>query len=184
MIALFDLDGSLADYESALARDLRKLQSPEETPMTGNLHDLERQEHIHARMQLIKSMPGWWLSLPRIEAGFDVVSAAADLGYEMNVLTKGPGSHSIAWKEKLEWCKAQPELHTANIHIVSNKGLVYGNVLYDDYPNYMAIWLEHRPRGLGIMPVTEYNKDFHHPNVIKYDGNISEIREALEKKLL
>jgi hypothetical protein len=61
-----------------------------------------------------------------------------------------------------------------------DKGLVYGALFYDDFPPYMEAWLRHRPRGLGIMPVTGYNKTFSHPNVVKWDGaNIAVVRAAM-----
>jgi 5'-nucleotidase len=61
-----------------------------------------------------------------------------------------------------------------------NKSLVYGTFLYDDYLPYMEAWLKHRPRGLGIMPVTRSNRDFRHPQVVKWDGtNFDEVKRAL-----
>ncbi|MBS3153172.1 hypothetical protein J4426_01235 [Candidatus Woesearchaeota archaeon] len=51
----------------------------------------------------------------------------------------------------------------------------------DDYPGYISEWLAHRPRGLVIMPVYEYNRGFSHPNLVKYDGsNLAEVRRVLE----
>ena len=59
--------------------------------------------------------------------------------------------------------------------------MVYGKVLYDDYPDYIERWLKHRPRGLVVMPVNDHNKSFDHPNVFKWYGtNISELRIAFE----
>jgi 5'-nucleotidase len=184
-IGLFDLDGSLADYEAALERDLERLRAPEEAIHTRemNLYDLENEPHYEARMQLIKALPGWWLSLERIEMGFEVVRMAEAFGYEINVLTKGPGKHPLAWAEKIQWCNAQPELAKKQVHITMNKGLVYGTFLYDDYSVYMNAWLEHRPRGLGIMPVTATNADYTHPQVIRWDGSDrsrAKVQEALE----
>jgi hypothetical protein len=63
----------------------------------------------------------------------------------------------------------------------SGKGRVYGRVLYDDYPDYMLKWLKNRPRGLGIMPVTQANKNFTHPQVVRYDGtNHKVVERALQ----
>lgn len=50
-----------------------------------------------------------------------------------------------------------------------------------DLIKHMLKWLEHRPRGLGIMPVTLGNKNFKHPNVIMYDNNLEEVKEAIKK---
>jgi 5'(3')-deoxyribonucleotidase len=132
-------------------------------------------------MDLVKAKPGWWLSLPRIEHGFVIVKLAMEIGYRLNVLTKAPLNHPKAWTEKVEWCKAQPELATADIHLTMNKGLVYGTFLYDDYPVYMDLWLANRPRVLGIMLATPDNGSYTHPNVVKYDGtNLDEVRRAMK----
>jgi 5'-nucleotidase len=182
-IALFDLDGSLADYDSAIRRDLRAMRAPCEPPIAddSNLHALEDFPHLDARMRFIKSHPGWWRTLPRVEAGFRIVQLAQTLGFSINILTKAPSSHSSAWTEKYEWCRAQPELANADVHLTMNKGLVYGTFLYDDFPRYMDSWLEHRPRGLGIMPTTPDNAYYTHPNVIKWNGtNLDRIVAAMQ----
>ena len=58
--------------------------------------------------------------------------------------------------------------------------MVYGKVLYDDYPEYMNQWIKNRPRGLGIMPSHSHNVDFQHPNVLKSNAeNIEQVKIAL-----
>lgn len=170
-IALFDLDGSLADYELALTRDLRSLQSPAEEDLTDDLWGAEKHGYINHRMRMIKTQPGWWLRLPRIEMGFEVVREAQRIGFEVQVLTKGPGSLPAAWKEKVEWCALQPELAGCPVHIVTDKSQVFGHVLYDDYDPYMRAWLEARPRGLGVMPPRRGNEGFSHHNLFRWDGS-------------
>ncbi len=56
----------------------------------------------------------------------------------------------------------------------------YGKVLVDDWPKYLEPWLNNRPRGIGIMPAQEWNKDFKHERVVRYTGqNLKEVRTAL-----
>lgn len=177
-IGLFDMDGSLADYIGTLQADLAALQAPGEPPI-GDMWLAEKQPHIANRMRLIKAQPGWWRDLPPIEAGMKVFEAAAELGFTNNVLTKGPRHHPNAWQEKVEWCRKYLG-HKTPVHITEDKGLVYGKFLYDDFPDYCLSWLRHRPRGLVIMPVNEFNKDFYHPQVVRYDGtNLDEVKAAL-----
>lgn len=179
-IALFDMDGSLADFDGALARDLEELRSPGEPALTADT--LWRQEtgpHVRARMRLIKAQPGWWLNLAPIPMGMQILELCRRAGFDVHVLTKGPKRHSNAWDEKVQWC--QRHLGSdVDIHVTSDKGLVYGKLLYDDYPEYMLRWLRHRPRGLGIMPANANNRDFAHPNVVKWDGtNLDEVARAV-----
>jgi 5'-nucleotidase len=183
-IALFDLDGSLADFDRAMRRDLRLMRFPGEPEIADdtNLHDLEKNfPYIAARMDFIKSKPGWWRELPRIEPGFSIVREAQRIGYHIDILTKASRKQSQAWMEKVEWCKQQRELAEADIHLTMNKGLVYGRLLFDDFTDYMTEWLRHRPRGLGIMPVTPYNGAYSQPNVVKYDGtNVDAVVAAMQ----
>lgn len=177
-IGLFDMDGSLADYIGQLQADLLKLQAPSEGPIE-DLWLAEKQEHISARMRLIKSQVGWWRNLAPIEAGMRAFMAARELGFINNVLTKGPRHHPNAWQEKVEWCRMRLG-HETPVHITEDKGLVYGKFLYDDFPEYCLAWLRHRPRGLVIMPVNQFNSDFRHPQVVRYDGtNLEQIKEAM-----
>ena len=180
-IALFDMDGSIADFEGAMRRDLNLLKGPLEPELQGgDLWTLETQDHIRHRMRMIKSQPGWWLELPVIQKGMQILDLARAIGFKCDILTKGPSSHPTAWKEKVEWCKRY--VPDAEIHIVTNKGIVYGTMLYDDYSEYMASWLLHRPRGLGIMPVKNGVKALDHPNVVHWDGtNLDAARDAMER---
>ena len=177
-IALFDLDGSLADYELALKRDMLVLMSPEETQLYNPCHH-NGPAYLVNRIRMIKNQPGWWLNLPRIESGFEVLKLARDIGYDVHVLTKGPTSHPAAWKEKLEWCQQQPELKSTPVHIVTDKSLVYGHFLYDDYPDYLSAWLLRQPNGVGIMPLTAYNQSYTHERVVHWSNDSEDKRQHI-----
>jgi hypothetical protein len=178
-IALIDLDGTLADYSGAMQRDLMTLCTPDEiahTNLSGlrwDFHALEAQgPHWKARMDLIKSQPGWWANLARLEQNFRVVEALRTYGFDLHILTKGPWSKSRAWMEKVDWC--QRYVADAEIHITgaqTGKGMVYGKVLFDDYPPYVESWLRWRKRGLAILPAHPWNAGFSHPNAIRWDGS-------------
>jgi len=178
-IALLDMDGTLADYDKAMQRDLAKLASPNEEPYIAGF-DKQHPPHIWERMKLIKENGDWWENLPQLKLGFDILHELKDLGFVMSILTQGPKDNPIAWSHKVRWCKKNvPDI---DITITRNKGLVYGRVLVDDYPLYIEQWLAHRPRGLVIMPDHPWNRGFNHKNVVPYYGsNIDEVRKALIK---
>ena len=186
---LIDMDGTTFDYEGQLRRDLLRLKSPEENfDDDTNLWD-ESKAYLKERMSLIKSIPGWWENLPKLQLGWDVVDIARDLGFRVVVLTKGPNSKSRAWSEKVE-CVQKHFGKNTPINIVgghskeetdNSKSNIWGRILVDDHPAYMNGWLTHRKRGLGIMPSHSYNQGFWHPQVIMYDGtNLSEVRRLME----
>ncbi len=182
-IGLFDMDSSLADYEGQLTKDLTRLLNLEDLTRFNELgmwkaDELDQYKYL---IRLIKSQSNWWLNLPPMENGLTVFKLAEQIGFKNHILTKGPKRYPLAWKEKVEWCQKYLS-NDIDIHITSDKGMVYGKFLYDDFPDYMLRWLKQRPRGVGIMPVNGYNKDFQHPQVVKWDGtNLEEVKQALEK---
>lgn len=186
-VAHFDLDGSLADYNTALLRDLELLRSPDEPPITEDtIWTMDHLPHISRRMRLIKAQPDWWLNLELMEAGLVVLRMCEKHGFDIAVLTKGPEQHTQAWAEKLRWVqkhigKGSHSSPHIGVTITLEKSRVYGKILYDDYPAYMTNWLAYRPRGLGIMPVNKGNANFQHPNVVKYHGpeDLARIERAI-----
>lgn len=177
-VGYFDMDNTLFDYEGQMRRDMEKLLAFCET-LPDNLWD-ESMPYLKARMDLIKSVPGWWRNLPKFQLGWDVYEVAKALGFDINILTKGPKSKPHAWAEKVE-CITKHFGCDISIDIVgSTKKRAWGLFLVDDYPEYVKGWLQHRPRGLVVMPAQPYNLQFKHPNLIRYDGsNIEEVRKAL-----
>lgn len=182
-IALFDLDGTLADFDGAIRLGMMKLASPDE--IVAGLEYREKDgepEHLTARRRLIKRVPGFWRELHRLPLGFELLQHAIDVGFNIQVLTKAPRTNFRAWTEKVEWCHAHLDVDKRNIQInlVEDKGLVYGRMLVDDWPPYIMRWLEHRPRGQVIMPAQPWNQAFRHPQVFRCDSFHPDIRQARE----
>jgi 5'-nucleotidase len=174
-IALFDLDGTLANFDKSMSRELEKLRGPNEDPRLDDTM-YEDVPHIKARRLLIKSQPGFWRKLePTAYCGlFHMVK---NHGYECYVLTKGPRKVPGAWSEKVEW--VGEHFPGTRIIISEEKGLVYGRVLVDDWPPYVLSWLEWRPRGLVVMPAQPWNDPTrvadgawmaNHPQIVRYRG--------------
>ena len=182
-IALVDLDGTLADYHGRMMEDMATLANPTEV-YNFPAHWGDIPQWMEARRQMISRQPGWWANLPPLQLGFDIMNILKDFGCEIHILTKGPGSKPIAWKEKVEWVQKYVD-ESANITITNDKGLVYGKILVDDWPDYILRWLEWRPRGLVIMPAHPYNENFAHSNVIRYDGtNRQKLRDIISIRLV
>jgi 5'-nucleotidase len=185
-IALVDLDGTVADYDKALGEGMRKLQAPNEPPYKDRYSGGVEPDYIEARRKVITSVPGFWTGLEKLSLGFEVVEEMEKLGFGIHVLTKGPKKNSLAWMEKNDWClKHLPE---ATVTVTGRKSLVYGRVLFDDFPPYFLSWLKVRPRGLVICLAHPWNEGFAkggdqaHPNVLRYDGtDLLELREALRR---
>lgn len=165
-IALFDMDGTLAEYEGKLLADLNQLAAPSE-PELLSLDNLP--QHVEHRAKLIKSQPGWWRALDPIPLGLHVLTIAHNIGFKIHILTKGPFRTTLAWEEKVLWCRQHVDSRIgqhADITITEDKGLVYGTVLVDDFPDYINRWLTWRPRGVVLFPPRPCNAGFFHPQAV------------------
>lgn len=165
-VALFDLDGTLADFDEAMRRQMALLSSPGEPVWDPDREETEM-PWVRMRKRLIKAVPGFWAGLNQMPDGFNLLDMAHQVGYQLVVLSRGPRQNPLAWKEKIEWCRANIS-YQHSITLTEDKGLVYGRVLVDDWPAYIQSWLAHRPRGKVIMPARRWNESFVHPQVFRY----------------
>lgn len=180
LIALVDMDGTVADFDGTMVRELRRISAPGEPDPIGPDGKYIDAPHIRARRKLIRSQPGFWRSLPAYPPGFEILKELKSLGFKCHVLTRGPAGEPAGWAEKVEWCRAH--LSGMPVLIAEDKSLVYGKVLVDDWPEYYLAWLVHRPRGLVIIPAQPWNVGELHPQTVRYDGtNIDEVRERLRQ---
>lgn len=168
-VALFDLDGTLADFDWAMHERMCQLAGPGE-PVWDPDREGDEPEHILQRRRIIKSVPGFWTGLHAMDDGFHVMGMAHQIGFRLMILSRGPSQNSLAWKEKIDWCREKISF-PHEITLTEDKGLVYGRVLVDDWPPYIERWLAFRPRGQVIMPARRWNQDFNRPNVYRYAGH-------------
>jgi len=181
-IALFDLDGSLADFDASMQRKLAELRSPGEDPAADETA-FEDVPYVKARRRLIKSQPGFWRDLERIPLGFQILEEAREQRFLCQILSRSPRKIPPAAAEKIEWCvKHVPDLP---IVLSEDKGLVYGKLLCDDWPEYIARWLAWRPRGLVVAVAHRWNvgiDDQFPKNVVRFDGtNFAYVRERMQE---
>lgn len=185
-IGLIDLDGTVADYDAAMRNELAKIMGPDEKPPTARYVESREEPYMEARRKLVQRQPGFWRSLERIELGFQVVELMRAAAFELHVLTKGPATTPSAWAEKVEWSRAH--LPDALVTITSDKSLVYGRVLLDDWPHYFTRWLTVRPRGLVVCVAQPWNLPYgagemlEHPQIFRFDGsNEGKLRDLIQR---
>jgi len=181
---LIDLDGTVADYDSAMCEQMRAMQHPSEPLYGGRYVDGDEPAYVEHRRKLVQSTPGFWRNLKPLERGFDVVLKLREIGFSLHVLTKGPTSAPSAWSEKLEWSRRY--MPDAAVTVTGEKSLVYGRVLVDDWPPYFEKWLAVRPRGLVVTVAQPWNAEYgasgkpRNSRVVHYDGsNLDEVEVRL-----
>jgi 5'-nucleotidase len=180
IVALFDLDGTLADHDGELHRRLELMRSPAEpSDVPADFSRGSEPEYLLERRRAIRNNPGFWINLPPLRSGFEILEEAHRLGFQIEVLTKGPRHSPVAWMEKLQWCDRHLANYPHQVTITMDKGLVYGKLLVDDYPEYVLRWLRWRKRGMVILPDQPWNRGFEHPQVYRYDGNRVEMAAIL-----
>ncbi len=177
-IALFDMDGTLCDYDKGLFDTLESIRSPIEPVYHPPLRD-DVPDYLKKRTDLIMASSSWWENLERLSLGWEILDVAKRLDYKTMILTQGPRKNPESWKGKKKWIDKNLGVDT-EVTITRDKGIVYGKVLVDDFPKYIERWLSWRERGLVIMPANNSNKSYKHPQVIRYDGtNINEVSRAM-----
>ena len=178
-IALFDMDGTLCDYDVAMFKELEKIRGPEEQQYRP-LEDGTAPEHIKRRMELISSREEFWVDMPRLKLGWDILEIAKELGFRNMILTQAPKKEHLALSGKKKWL--DKNLPGIDFTMTRDKGLVYGKVFVDDFIPYIERWLTWRKNGLVIMPAGKHNERYLHEQVIRYEGsNTKEVYEAMEK---
>lgn len=186
-IALIDLDGTLADYDGEMKRQQALLASPNEPAFTDRYDEGGKEpSHIEARRKMIQRQPGFWKNLKKLSLGFDVLTRLRIAEFGLYILTKGPQNNGMAWMEKLEW--SREHVSDAVVTVTGDKSIVYGKLLFDDFPPYFCGWLKNRPRGQVVCLPHAWNADYakggklEHPNVLRYDGsNLDELKAVLAK---
>lgn len=178
-LALIDMDGTLADYDKAMKWDLKMIAHPSEQAEIESLLMMgDRSKwpaYIKARERMIRSQPNWWFNLePRVGA-FEVATVLQDLGFDLHICTKVPSyPAATASEQKIRWCEhwlKTADLGNVPITVSGDKGIVFGDILYDDWPEYITPWLNRNPNGFVIMPAHPWNESFAHPNIYRiYDG--------------
>jgi 5'-nucleotidase len=191
-IVLFDLDGTLADFDKAMSSSMSLLAATGEEPWEADRYGeddepsyIETRRHliepsyIEARRHLIKRLDGFWFRLEPMRDGFEAMRIAITLGYKIMVCSRGPRNNP-----KLEWCRRYLPAD-AQVTLTEDKGLVYGKVLVDDWPPYIERWLTWRPRGVVIMPSRRWNATFAHPQVVRYEFGLNDgvVYKALTDRL-
>lgn len=180
-IALFDLDGTLADFNASMQRKLEELRAPEEDPKDTTT--FEHVPYVRARHRLIKTQPGFWRDLAPIPLGFQLLEEARTQRFLCQILSKSPRKIPTAAGEKIEWCiRYVPDLP---IVLSEDKGLVYGKLLCDDWPEYIERWLTWRPQGLVIAVAQPWNDGIDtrfSRNVVRFDGtNFPYVQERMQE---
>lgn len=178
-VALFDLDGTLADLDRQLADDMNRIKGPDEPDFVAALPGQKSPPHIKARKIMIFNQPDWWEQLPRYQPGWDVLEMVRQAGLQVQIASKPSMDCHDSAAQKLRWV----ERHLGKVvtHLSGDKGMIQADLLVDDWVQYVARWLELNPQGRAILPLHSWNQDFRHDRAIHYDGtNADQVRAWIQ----
>lgn len=180
-IALFDMDDTLFDHNGQLERDLEKLRKSREPH--AEVYAINRlPDYLIKRTREIRAPKEWWANLPKFQLGWDLWDLAGDLGLKREILTKASLKNPNMWLGKVECIIKHLGTNIPLTITSSEKSRHYGKILVDDYPPYVLGWLQHRPRGLVIMPAHPYNAEIKHSQIVRYTGeNLEQVRAEMER---
>jgi 5'(3')-deoxyribonucleotidase len=149
-IALVDMDGTLCEFRGQLDSDVARV-------LNGRGEDVKVPACVVQEIEwLIRGQAGWYRNLKPLQLGFDIVRMLEEIGFRIMIMTKSSKESINAWSEKREWIKQH--LPDVKMSVTEDKSLFYGKVLVDDYPGHFLPWMEHRPRGVVVMPAQPWNK--------------------------
>lgn len=184
-IALVDMDGCIADWNTPAVEQLKELESPDEKGLYDydNVHLMQdKYPHFARRADLIMERKGFWLNLQPITAGIALYWKLAKK-FDTYILTKAPAKSSLAWGEKIEWLHKHIDPNIKKIIVTSyDKGMVYGDIFFEDYGKNIRSWTTKHPHGYVIMPSRTWNQDVKDiPNVYRWtDGYDNESNGVVE----
>jgi len=179
LLALIDMDDTLCDTRGQRIRDLRKI-SKDESEVNPDYLSPNCPPYVQERLRLIMSQPGWWENLQKLEDGFQLYELVKSEGFETQILSKAPETYDLALTEKKKWCNKN--VPGSKVALVPEKFRYAGDILIDDWPDYVIPWLNAYPKSRAILPLREWNKNCKDSRVIHYTGkNLKEIKIFLDQ---
>ena len=143
-----DLGGTLCDCDARLRDGLAQLDGAHDP--AGDESPEVAAAHQESRRRLVMAAPGFWRDLPPLAVGFELLELVRELGFSVHVVTKGPHDVPAAWADKVRWCRRH--LPGVPVVVTDSKTLVFGHVLIDDWPPYVADWQRQWPEALAVVP--------------------------------
>lgn len=176
-VALVDMDGTLCDFRGALDRDVARV-------LNGRGDEVKVPPCVIQEIEwLIRGQAGWYYNLKPLPLGFEIVKMLQEIGFRIMILTKSSKQSKNAWSEKAAWI-AEHLSEDVEMTVTQDKGLYYGRVLIDDFPGHFLRWMDHRPRGIVVMPTQAWNKDTsRRPNLYPVSSreDLEKVRPVLEE---
>lgn len=174
-VALVDMDGTLCDYHNALKKGIADVFGDKAEKIETSIR-----EKVET---LVKSQAGWYRNLKPLPLGLAIYRMLREIGFQIVICSKGSKWSKNSWTEKTEWVAEHLD-EDVLMNLTQVKQLVYGRVFVDDYPAHFLPWLDHRPRGIVIVPAQEWNREVKEDSRIHKvytEEDIAKVRPVLER---
>ena len=181
MKILLDMDGVIVDLLPEWLLHYRQVGGEPLTPK--NFHTYNWEDQVQNRklfLQVLKS--GGLFSSAQPMSGALVGLANLRKKHDVTLVTKVMGGSSRAFDAKIGWLWrfVRPQIPTADIVFTGAKHLISGDVLVEDSPQNLVMWLAANPLGMGFLIDHPYNKHFGHIRVTRV-SSLVEVGEILAR---
>ncbi len=154
-----DIDGVVADFLTTAFDILHKITG--RRYVATDFHDWDifetvPREHENAFYKAWAE-PGTCLSIPVIPGSHEGVKGLQERG-ELYVVTSPMASVRTWTHERDTWLQRHLKIPHKRIVHTASKFLVAGDILIEDKPSNLISWLEHHPKGVGILWTQHYNE--------------------------
>ena len=178
---LVDMDGVLADWDAAFARewanDYPQLASPRAELSTFDLFGPDNSEAQNAATRDLMDKPGFYRLLVPLPVVIDAVHAMVAAGLDVVICTSPWPSNPDCASSKLDWLEGHlGEGWACRAVITRDKTRVMGDILIDDKPSVTG----------AVQPVWEhvyftqpYNADLPGPRIDDWDQWVYVLTDVL-----
>lgn len=156
---LLDVDGIIADFAGAAASLMSTVSG---RPITAadivhwEVTNVLEEQHLRDYCKEEIKRPGFCSSIAAYEGALEAVAEIHSIA-EVFYVTAPMHTNPTWMPERVAWLERVLGADPKHVVFAYKKHVVVGDVLVDDSPDNVGDWVQHHPRGLGLLWTRPYN---------------------------